>query len=477
MLHLNHMKVKLVDKVKTGNSELTVVFLTESDKKLFKTLQSKNKEAIKKQRFELKAGKELKLKSEGLKYKVLKVRNSKELRNASASAVSEAKALHIESLTIDAGDDYLQSIIEGVLLANYEFNAYRKAEEHTLKEVHILVSKVDKSAKEAKTIADKVVSGVFKARDLVNTPAKDMQPQDLAKTAKEIAKMSENISVKVLDRAQCEKLGMGSYLSVASGADAPPAFIHLKYRPKGKALKKIAIVGKGVTFDSGGLSLKPAQYMMTMKCDMGGSATVLGLFRTLAELDINIEVHGIIPATENMVNGKATRPGDVVRAMDGQTIEVLNTDAEGRLTLADALLYAQKQKVDEIIDLATLTGACVVALGEEISALYTDDEIMAKRIIEAGQEAGEEIWNMPLYSKYDDLLKSEIADMRNIAKSSYGGSITAALFLKRFIKDGVKWSHIDIAGPAFAERPLNPYSKYGGTGFGVMTLLNYLKNL
>lgn len=477
MLHLKYMKLKLVAKSTAKASESTVVFLTESDEKSLEALKNKHKEAIKKQDFELKPGKELKLKSEELKYKVIKSADSKNLRNAAAAAISEAKAHHVESLTIDAGDKNLQSIIEGVLLANYEFSSYKKAEKHTLKEVSVIVSKVDKSAKEAKSTAEKVVAGVFKARDLVNMPARDMQPQDLAKTAKDIAKMSENISVKVLNKAQCEKLGMGSYLSVAAGSDTPPAFIHLKYKPKGKAVKKIAIVGKGVTFDSGGLSLKPAQHMMTMKCDMGGSAAVLGLFRTLAELNLNVEVHGIIAATENMVNGKATRPGDVVKAMDGQTIEVLNTDAEGRLTLADALLYAQKQKVDEIIDLATLTGACVVALGEEISALYSDDDQMAKKIIEAGQEAGEEIWNMPLYAKYDDLLKSEIADMRNIAKSSYGGSITAALFLKRFIKGKVKWSHIDIAGPAFAERPLNAYSKYGGTGVGVMTLVNYLKQV
>ncbi len=316
-------------------------------------------------------------------------------------------------------------------------------------------------------------------RDLVNTPGHDMTPSHLAEVAHTIALASnDRVTVTIYEESECEEMGMGSYLAVGKGSQEPPKFIHLVYKPKEETTKRVAVVGKGVTFDSGGLSLKPAQYMETMKCDMAGAATVLGLFSTLAKFDIPVEVHGIIAATENMPSGQAIRPGDIVKASNGITIEILNTDAEGRLTLADALVFAEKQNPDAIIDLATLTGACVVALGEEIAAMYSNNAELSEKLLASATTAGEELWRMPLYGAYDKLIDSKFADIRNTSTASgYGGSITAALFLQRFVKKDRAWAHLDIAGPAYAEKPLNAYTHHGASGYGVATLIQYLETL
>jgi leucyl aminopeptidase len=239
-------------------------------------------------------------------------------------------------------------------------------------------------------------------------------------------------------------------------------------------MKKVALVGKAVTFDSGGLSLKPANGMMTMKCDMAGAAAVIGLFTALEALQPNVEVHGIYGACENMPSGKALRPGDIVRAMNGKTIEILNTDAEGRVTLADTLTYATKQNPDAIVDLATLTGACLVALGEQIAGLMTNNEKLAKEIQSSAKKAGERIWELPLPDDYKADLKSEIADYKNIG-GNWGGAIDGGLFLQEFV-GSIPWVHLDIAGPAYAEKPFTPYERHGGTGFGVRLLLEWLKS-
>jgi len=300
----------------------------------------------------------------------------------------------------------------------------------------------------------------------------------LAQVAENIAKMAgSSVRVRVYNREQCEKKKMGAFLAVAQGSDAEPRFIHLTYKPEGRAKKVIALVGKGVTFDSGGLSLKPGPYMETMKCDMAGAAAVLGTFATLARLKPKVEVHGIIPATENMVNGIAMRPGDVIKASNGKTIEVLNTDAEGRLILADGLHYASKLNPDYMIDLATLTGACVVALGEEVGAVMSNDDAFRGMVIDRAGTAGEKMWPIPLEPRYNALLESPIADLRNISTSRYGGSITAGLFLQNFVGEGIPWVHLDIAGPAFAERPLSSYIGKGGSGFGVRTLVELLRSV
>ena len=413
---------------------------------------------------------------------------SSSLREVSGLIYSFLQNLPVTSVAIELfGEDDAkfnakitgQKIAEAILLASYQFNTYKEQKKKNILEDIYLIAEDGRDATKAQKGIEKaemVIDGVTVARDLVNTPGQDMKPTRLAQTAEKIAKMSSNIKVRVYNREQIEKKNMNAFLAVAQGADSEPRLIHLIYKPE-KSKKCIAVVGKGVTFDSGGLSIKPAQYMETMKCDMAGSAAVLGLFAALARTQPNVEVHGIIAATENMPSGKAIRPGDIVRASNKKTIEILNTDAEGRLTLADALVYAQKQKPDYVVDLATLTGACVVALGEEISAVIGNDDELSTSLIEASTKSDEAMWAMPLYGRYAKLIESDIADLRNISSSRYGGTLTAALFLKEFINEGQKWAHIDIAGPAFAERPMSSYLLKGGTGFGVRTLLGWIESL
>jgi leucyl aminopeptidase len=309
------------------------------------------------------------------------------------------------------------------------------------------------------------------ARDLVNAPANEVHPTHLAEVAETIAR-PPRLSVKILDRAECEELGMGAFLGVAKGSAQPPKFIHLTYRPSGRPTKRVAIIGKGITFDAGGLDLKSAEGMLRMKDDMSGAAAVLGIMRALPILKPKVEVHGLIAATENMPSGTAFRPGDVLRAMNGTTIEIGNTDAEGRLTLADVLSYAvQTIKPDEMVDLATLTGACVVALGPLCSGLMTNRQGLANRLLAAAGAAGERVWQLPLLEEYREHLKSDVADLNNVGPRG-GGAITAGLFLKEFAA-GVPWVHLDIAGPAYVEKD-GPLTTKGGTGVGVRTILTYL---
>lgn len=408
------------------------------------------------------------------------------LRELSGKVFQSAMQVGAEEIAIPLSSEILrkghereaaQSFSEGLLLAHYHFGLYKEGPKHRPVKSYLALTKgmdtkeVKKGIQKAEILAD----GVNLARDLVNTPALDMTPTRLANTATSIANASEGmIKVEVLNRKQCEKLGMGAYLAVAQGAIEEPKFIHLHYKPKQKAKRTIALVGKGVTFDSGGLSLKPADYMMAMKSDMGGAATVLGVFSTLDRLKVRTEVHGFIAATENMPSGTAIRPGDVVKAMNGKTIEILNTDAEGRLTLADAMTYAATFEPDVMIDLATLTGAVVVALGEEVAGVMSDDKALVKEILDASKVTGEKCWELPLEKRYKSLLDSDIADIRNIASSRYGGTLTAGLFLQAFAPENIPWAHIDIAGPAFAERPMASYLQKGATGFGVRTLINMM---
>jgi len=266
---------------------------------------------------------------------------------------------------------------------------------------------------------------------------------------------------------------MGAFLGVAQGSERKPKFIILKYNNSPKS-KKICLIGKTVIFDSGGLSLKPSSSMEIMKIDMAGGATVLGIFKILSKLDIKTSVIGILPACENMPSGHAIRPGDVVTALDGQTIEVLNTDAEGRLTLADALAYTEKYLGPEIIiDLATLTGACIVALGKEITGLFGNNKQLINDFEKISQKEGDHIWPLPMYEPYLKKMKSEIADWKNTGGAGFGGAIIAALFLKEFVKK-TKWLHLDIAGPAYSEETKGVVSK-GGTGWGVVSLIEFIK--
>ena len=318
-----------------------------------------------------------------------------------------------------------------------------------------------------------VCSGVELARELVAAPPNVLTPAALADTAAGLAR-DFGLELKVLERADCEALGMGSYLAVSQGSDLPPKFIHLTYRPAGTVERRLVLVGKGLTFDSGGYNLKTAgSQIEMMKYDMGGSAAVLGAMRAIAELKpAGIEVHMIVAACENMISGGAIHPGAIVKASNGKTIEINNTDAEGRLTLADALVYACKLEPDAVVDLATLTGACVIALGEEIAGLWSPNDGLAEALRNAAEQGGENLWRMPLRASYRAGLKSGLADMKNTGPRP-GGSITAALFLQDFVNGEIPWAHLDIAGTVWSDkgRGLDPA---GATGFGVRTLVNWV---
>lgn len=379
---------------------------------------------------------------------------------------------------------------EGAHLAAYGFHAYHKrnADRHTKTKLKTLtvyepsatsVAAIERGFLEAAALA----GATCLARDLVNTPSQDMTPAAMADVARELAALSKRVSVKVLDRARLERMKMHAALAVGRGSEYEPVGVHLIYKPEGKSLKeqgkqkRIVIVGKAVTFDSGGLSLKPADGMTTMKIDMAGAASVLGLFKALPELAPNVEVHGIFLAVENMPSGKAYRPGDVVRAMNGTTIEILNTDAEGRVVLADALSYAATLKPDAIVDLATLTGACVVALGEEIAGLMGTDRKLLDRLKLAAEATGEPLWELPMHPSYEDHVKSKIADVKNVGAKGQAGAIAGAMFLKHFVPAEIPWAHLDIAGPSYTERETRPDQPPGASGFGVRLLARYLQGL
>ena len=349
--------------------------------------------------------------------------DAERVRRATAAAIRRSRDLGAKVvLTALLGDGLspevsAQALAEGALLGAYTFDRYkREKNEKTVEELRV----VDPQRRQEAAIKDGLrLGGLFAgaacfARDLVNEPANRVTPTHLAKVAGEIAK-DGRLRLKVYDRADCQKLGMGAYLGVAQGSQEPPKFIHLTYAPRGRARRKIAIVGKGITFDSGGLDLKTADGMRTMKDDMSGAAAVLAIMRSLPALGLPLEVHGLIAATENMPSGTAQRPGDIVRAMNGTTIEIGNTDAEGRLTLADALAYAVKEvKPQEVIDLATLTAAVVVALGNLCSGLMWSDKSLADRVLSAAEAAGERMWPLPLIDEYKELLKSDVADLNNV---------------------------------------------------------------
>jgi leucyl aminopeptidase len=332
------------------------------------------------------------------------------------------------------------------------------------------------AAQTALKTAESYCEGAVLARDLINGPPSDVTPKVLADTARKIAK-GKGIQLKVYDKKALKRMGAGGILGVNIGSSQEPFLIHLHYKPSGKPKKSIAIVGKGITFDSGGLSLKPAGSMETMKMDMSGAAAVLGVFSQLSRFKPNVEIHGIIPTTENMPGGKAYKPGDVLKALNGKTMEVLNTDAEGRLILADALSYAVRQKADEIVDMATLTGACVVALGSLVSGAMTNNPKLLERVKKSTLSTGESIWELPLVKEYREDIKSKVADIKNIGGGREAGTITAGLFLQEFVGD-TPWVHLDIAGPAYLERefPALPYLSHGGTGLMVRSLLTFLRH-
>ncbi len=364
-----------------------------------------------------------------------------------------------------------KAIAEGIILALHQDNRFKSEPE----DKELKLATVDllglANSETAIAAAEQVTSGVILARELVNAPANSLTPITMAETAQAIAS-EYGLTLEILEKEDCEKLGMGAYLGVAQASEMPPKFIHLTYKPQGTARKKVAIVGKGLTFDSGGLNLKTGgSGIETMKMDMGGAAATLGAAKAIGQIKPDVEVHFISAATENMISGRAMHPGDILTASNGKTIEVNNTDAEGRLTLADALVFAEKLEVDAIVDLATLTGACIVALGNDISGLWSTDDELAANLKTAAELAGEKFWQMPIEEKYFEGLKSPIADMKNTGPRA-GGSITATLFLKQFIKE-TPWAHLDVAGPVWADKE-NGVNNSGATGFGVRTLVNWV---
>jgi len=401
----------------------------------------------------------------------------------SMNAAKQLSAKHVVSVLHGAGYGNLpakicgKAMAEGTILAAYEFKKYKSEKKtNSQLETFLIVSNVEAHVREAEkgvALGEIYANATVQARELVNEPASHMRPIDLVNAAKIVAAGSKGqIKIKIFNRAALARLGAGGILSVARGSDHEPFMVHMIYKPTG-AKKKIALVGKGITFDSGGISLKPSNAMVTMKSDMSGAAAVIGAFSALKSLKPKIEIHGIFAACENMPSGKALVPGDIVHTMSKKTIEVLDTDAEGRVTLADTLFYAAKLKPAMIIDLATLTYACVVSLGEELAGVMSNKPDLAQKILLAAKEAGEKMWELPLEDNYKFLIKSEVADVKNIG-GRYGGTLTAGLFLQEFVGE-IPWAHIDIAGPAYAERPLNAYTRLGGTGFGVRTILEIIK--
>jgi leucyl aminopeptidase len=399
------------------------------------------------------------------------------LRAATATATRAAQ--NAPSLALAAGDlvtsaDEVRYIAEGVGLGAYAFTKYftgDRAPKRTLEAVTLFVVKgrgaaADRAAAQGLAVA----AAVNLARDTVNEPPNVLTPEALAQAARKVAKQYK-LQITVLDEKGIAKAGMNLHYAVGQGSVNPPRFIHLSYIPK-KPKATIALVGKGLTFDSGGLCIKPAAGMGDMKSDMGGAAAVLGTMAAVGALQPNVAVHGIIGAAENMPDGNAYRPADVFTSLDGKTVEIINTDAEGRLVLADALAYARKLEPEVLIDAATLTGACLIALGKNCSAFYTADDKLARRFQSAADEAGEQFWRMPLLEELREHLASDIADLKHTG-DRYGGSISAALFLREFVGD-VPWIHCDIAGPVLADRAKGMYPK-GATGHPVLTFLSLIE--
>lgn len=405
------------------------------------------------------------------------------LRKIAATAVEEADKRHLGHVVVATpsglGLDVRQLVrhaVEGAVLGAYRYTAWLTDEKETKRWVAVAcvaVPGADLASLEAeKTRAVRTAEAVAMARDLVNAPPVEVTPRRLAAVAEAIAK-DEGLECVIFDEVRIAAEKMNLLHAVGVGSSEPPRFIHLTYRPAGAdaSTPQVALVGKGLTYDAGGYNLKPTGSLEDMKVDMSGAAAVLGAMKAIAAIAPKVVVHGIIPSAENLVSGNAYKPGDIIRSHNGKTVEIMNTDAEGRLILADALSYAEKLGCKKIVDLATLTGACMIALGPYTAGLFANDEGWRKAIEGAATRAGEDLWAMPLSKKLKSMLKSPIADLKNIGER-WGGAITGALFLQEFVGKAT-WAHLDIAGPASIDKP-EPGLSRGGTGFGVMTLLELI---
>ena len=400
------------------------------------------------------------------------------LGNSDATAVQQvagaagkaARASGAANVALDMGDldaAQTQIAVEGFIAGNYKFDKYKTAKDKKGGVDQLtLIGSVDEDGVGR---GQAVSGGQSLARDLVNEPADAIYPQSLADVALSLA--SDQLSVDVWDDAKIEAAGMGGIMGVGRGSDRKPRFIHMTYTPKGTPTRKIALVGKGVTFDAGGYSMKPSAGMQTMRCDMAGSAAVIGAMKAIRDLAPDAEVHGIVGAVENLVSGNAYKLGDILDMYSGKRVEIHNTDAEGRLVLADCLHYASQLGVDTIVDLATLTGAAVVALGDQYVAMFTKDDALRDALNSSAADAGERVWHMPLPDDYKAMLKAEWGDIKNVGGRA-AGSITAALFLSEFVSNA-NWAHLDIAGPAFLDKGFKHMAP-GGTGSMVPTLARWI---
>ena len=376
--------------------------------------------------------------------------------------------------------DAAQATAEGTLLGLYRFDANKREksedERRELESVTLVEFEGSRMPTLGKAIAraQAIARGVFLTRDLVNQPANIASPEYLASVATHLAEKYDSVSISVYGREEMEQMGMGAFLSVAQGSYDPPRFVVMEYHGAPESEAPVVVVGKGITFDTGGISIKPSQEMWRMKTDMGGAAVVLGVVEAAAGLALPVNLVGLVGATYNMPDGKAYRPSDVVRAMNGKTIEVISTDAEGRMVLADLLSYASKNyEPKAVVDLATLTGGCVVALGKEIAGLFTEKDDLAGGLEQAARAVSEPVWRMPMYDEYKELIKSDFADVKN-SGGRWASAITAALFLREFA-EGIPWAHLDIAGPVWRDSSA-PLMPKGATGFGVRLLVNFLEN-
>jgi leucyl aminopeptidase len=395
------------------------------------------------------------------------------LRRAAAAVARRASKVASVATTLASAApalgraDAAQALAEGMALGAYQFLDYKRDAKPTKLSKVTVVGEAGAGVRAALTRGSVIAEAVVWTRDLVNQPALAKPPTEVAAEARKLLR-GRGVTVQVLDVAQLRQQRLGGVLGVGQGSEQAPRFLKLTYAPSGARGKPLAFVGKGVVFDSGGLSLKTGAGMETMKCDMSGAASVIGAMSALRDLGVKTKVTGYVPLVENMPSGTAIRPGDVLRIRNGKTVEVLNTDAEGRLILADALSLASEDKVAAVVDLATLTGACVVALGEKIAGLMGNDDAWIDQVRAAADRVGERVWPLPLPSDYRRGIDSSVADMKNVGPRE-GGALTAGIFLQEFV-DGVPWAHLDIAGPAFLSSD-DGYLPRGGTGFGVRTLL------
>lgn len=395
----------------------------------------------------------------------------------------EIKSLHIFIPQInsvkkyfDDEEYYYRTFLEGISLGNYRFDKYKKEKDKVRNLSVVFYSENEKVLKNAIAKNKIVIDGIFFTKDLQNEPGSSLRPFELADRIRDSLKAT-SLKITVFDEKEIQKRNMGGLLAVGKGSSAKPRFIVIEYKPKTKtsSSKKIALVGKGVTFDSGGYCVKPPQGMLEMKADMSGAAVVAGTMLVASKANFPYEIVGIIPAAENMINGEAMRPGDIVKTASGKTIEVGHTDAEGRMILADALDYASKLKPDVILDFATLTGACVVALGLNVAGIFTKYDFLAEELYKLGMKTYERVWRLPMWDEYHKANESKIADVNNDG-GRWGGAITAAKFLENFVDKKIPWVHLDIAGPA-VDNDLTNYNKTYMTGFGVRLMFEYLTGL